>query len=62
MQGRGIDLNADMRIIGEQDVNNNGKIVLDMMTEDNMSLLSDREKYKGIYTWGRGDKLCTKLS
>ena len=27
-----------------------------MMTEDNMILLNDTEKCKGIYTWGRGDK------
>ena len=43
-----------MGIICDQDVNYNGRIVLDMMTEDNMSLLNDREKCNGIYTWGRG--------
>ena len=47
-----------MGIICDQDVNYNGRIVLDMMTEDNMSLLNDREKCNGVYTWGRGDKKC----
>ena len=50
------DFNAHLGIIGDQNVNYNGRIVLDMMTEDNMILLNDTEKYKGIYTWGRGDK------
>ena len=50
------DFNAHLGIIGDQDVNYNGRIVLDMMTEDNMILLNDTEKCKGIYTWGRGDK------
>ena len=28
----------------------------DMNKEDNMILLNDTEKCRGIYTWGRGDK------
>ena len=48
------DFNAHLGIIGDQDYN--GRIVLDMMTEDNMILLNDTEQCKGIYTWGRGDK------
>ena len=50
------DFNAHLGIIGDQDVNYNGRIVLDMMTEDNMILLNDKEKCKGIYTWGREDQ------
>ena len=50
------DFNAHLGIIGDQDVNYNGRIVLDMMTEDNMILLNDTGKCKGIYTWRRGDK------
>ena len=48
------DFNAHLGIIGDQDVNYNGRIVLDMMTEDNMILLNDTEKW--IYTWERGDQ------
>ena len=44
------DFNAHLGIIGEQDVNYNGRIILDTMTEDNMILLNDTEKCKGIYT------------
>ena len=47
------DFNAHMGIIGDQDVNYNGRIVLDMMTEDNMILFNDTEMCKGIYSWGR---------
>ena len=43
------DFNAHLGIMGDQDVNYNGRIVLDMMTEDNMILLNDTEKCKGIY-------------
>ena len=43
------DFNAHLGIIGEPDVNNNRKIVLDMMIEDNMILPSDTEKSTGIY-------------
>ena len=50
------DFNAHLGIIGDQDVHSNGRIVLDMMTEDNMLLLNDTEKCKGIYTWERGDQ------
>ena len=50
------DFIVHLGIIGDQDVNYNGKILLDMMTEDNMILLNDTEKCKGIYTWGIGDK------
>ena len=42
------DFNAHLGIIGDQDVNYNGRIVLDMMTEDNMIFLNDTEKCKGI--------------
>ena len=41
-------------IIGDQDVNYNGRIVL--YDDRFMILLNDTEKCKGIYTWGRGDK------
>ena len=52
------DFNAQLGIIGDQDVNYNGRIVLNMMTEDNMILLNDTEKCKEIYTWGRGEPKC----
>ena len=32
---------------------NNGKIVLDIMTENNMIMLNDTDKCKGTYTWSR---------
>ena len=38
------DFNAHLGLIGDQDVNYNGIILLDMMTEDNMILLNDTEK------------------
>ena len=44
------DFYAHLEIIGDQDVNYNGRIVLGMI------LLNDTEKCKGIYTWGRGDQ------
>ena len=50
------DLNAHLGIIGDQDVHYNARIVLDMMTQDNMIFLNDTEKCKGIYTWERGDQ------
>ena len=50
------DFNTHLGIIGDQDANYNGKIVLDMMTEDSMILLTDTEKCKTIYTRGRGDQ------
>ena len=35
------DFNAHVGIIGEQELNYNGKIVLDIMTENNMRMLND---------------------
>ena len=48
------DFNAHVGIIGEQELNYNGKIVLDIMTENNMITLNDTDKCKGKYTWSRG--------
>ena len=48
------DFNAHVGIIGEQELNYNGKIVLDIMTENNMIMLNDTDKCKGTYTWSRG--------
>ena len=48
------DFNAHVGIMGEQELNYNGKIVLDIMTENNMIMLNDTDKCKGTYTWSRG--------
>ena len=48
------DFNAHVGIIGEQELNYNGKIVLDIMTENNMIMLNDTDKCKVTYTWSRG--------
>ena len=48
------DFNAHVGIIGEQELNYNRKIVLDIMTENNMIMLNDTDKCKGTYTWSRG--------
>ena len=47
------DFNAHVRIIREQGLNYTGKIVLDIMTENNMIMLNDTDKCKGTYTWSR---------
>ena len=47
------DFNAHVGIIGEQELNCNGKIVLDIMTENNMIMLNDTDKCKGTCTWSR---------
>ena len=46
--------NVHVGIIGEQELNYNGKSVLDSMTENNMIMLNDTDKCKGTYTWSRG--------
>ena len=48
------DFNAHVGIIGEQKLNYNGKIVLDIITENNMIMPNDTDKCKGTYTWSRG--------
>ena len=48
------DFNAHVGIIGDQKLNYNGKIVLDIMTENNMIMLNDTDKCTGTYTWSRG--------
>ena len=45
--------NVHVGIIGEQDLNHNRKIVLDIITENNMIMLNDIDKCKGTYTWSR---------
>ena len=47
------DFNAHVGIIGEHKLNYNGKIVLDIMTENNIIMLNDTDKCKGIYRWSR---------
>ena len=50
------DFNAHVGIIGEQELNYIGKIVLDIiiMTENNMIMLNGMDKCKWTYTWSRG--------
>ena len=45
------DFNAHVGIIREQELNCNGKIVLDILTENNM--INDTNKCEGTYTWSR---------
>eukprot|EP00794_Sanderia_malayensis_P010325 gene10325-11396_t len=52
------DFNGHIGIIGSQKLNYNGKIVLDIMTENNMILLNDTDKCKGTYTWSQGEQKC----
>ena len=47
------DFNAHVGIIGKQELNYNGKIVLDIMTENNMIMINDTVKCKGTYTCSR---------
>ena len=48
------DFNAHVGIIGEQELNYNGKMVLGIMTENNKIMLNETDKCRGTYTWSRG--------
>ena len=55
------DFNAHVGIIGEQGLNYNGKIVLEIISANNMIILNDTDKCKGIYTWRRGQSKCDRF-
>eukprot|EP00794_Sanderia_malayensis_P017185 gene17185-18915_t len=50
------DFNAHIGIIGEQQINWNGKEIPDLMSEDNLILMNDTDKCNGLYTWSRGEQ------
>ena len=45
------DFNGHIGILGPQKVNNNGQIVLDLITDQNLILLNADENCSGEYTW-----------
>ncbi len=48
------DFNGHLGFLGEQSINRNGKIVLELMENNNLILINDTPLYEGIYTWSRG--------
>lgn len=47
------DFNGHIGYLGNQRLDNNGKFILDLMTEQNMILLNDDSRCIGTYTWSR---------
>lgn len=45
--------NGHIGYLGSQRLGNNGKFILDPMTEHNMILLNDDSRCTGTYTWNR---------
>ena len=45
--------------IGEQQQNYNGKLLMDLIIECNLTMLNDTDKCSGINTWSRGDQKST---
>ena len=50
------DFNAHVGFIGDQQLNRNGKIILDMMERFNLILLNGDERCDGKSTWQQGNK------
>ena len=50
------DFNGHIGILGNQQLNYNGKLVMDIKTECDLILLNSIEKCDGTYTWSRGDQ------
>ena len=50
------DFNGHIGILGNQQLNYNGKLVMDIKTECDLILLNSTEKCDGTYTWSRGDQ------
>ena len=48
------DFNGHIGILGNQQLNYNGKLVMDIKTECDLILLNSTEKCDGTYTWSRG--------
>ena len=51
--------NGHTGTIGEQQQNYNGKLLMDLIIECNLSMLNDTDKCSGINTWSRGDQKST---
>ena len=49
------DLNGHLGYLGYQEENSNGRIINDMIEENDLILLNIDERCRGIYTWERGD-------
>ena len=47
------DFNGHTGYLGEQKLDNNGKFIIDLMTDHSMILLNDDDKCAGTYTWSR---------
>ena len=50
------DFNSHIGILGEQQINYNGKLVMDMKMECNLILLNATDKCEGMITWSRGEQ------
>ena len=53
------DFNGHTGTIGEQQQNYNGKLLMDLIIECNITMLNDTDKCTGINTWSRGDQKST---
>ena len=50
------DFNGHIGILGDQQINHNRKLLMDITTESNLILLNSTDKCDGTYTWSRGDQ------
>ena len=50
------DFNGHIGILGNQQLNYNGKLVMDIKTECDLIILNSTEKCDGTYTWSKGDQ------
>ena len=50
------DFNGHIGILGHQKENQHGKIVLNWIEEDGLTLLNLDDKCEGVYTWSRGNQ------
>ena len=53
------DFNGHTGTIGEQQQNYNGKLLMDLIIECNLTMLNDTDKCTGINTWSRGNQKST---
>ena len=50
------DFHGHNGILGDQQINHNGNLIMDITTECTLILLNSTDKGDGTYTWSRGDQ------
>lgn len=50
------DFNAHLGFVGEQEINFNGKLVVEIMEKCSLTLLNCTNECEGTYTWSRGNQ------